>query len=81
MAMEINQNAPIVARHEIIIGAPLQTVWQVHTRIANWPDWNPDIVRAELTEPIAVGTVFHWETSGLAISSTIGEVVPLEKLA
>ena len=79
--MEINQTAPIVARHEIAINAPLETVWQIQTEIGTWPDWNPDIVKAELTGPLAVGTVFRWETAGLAISSTLGEVVPLKKLA
>jgi hypothetical protein len=79
--MEINRHAPIVARHEITINAPLQTVWQLQSGIAGWPNWNPDIRRAELTGPLAAGTVFHWETAGLAISSTLGEIVPLEKLA
>lgn len=79
--MEINRNTPIIARHEITISAPLQTVWQLHTRISDWPRWNPDIVRAELTGPIAVGTVFNWETAGLSISSTIAEVVPPQKIA
>lgn len=79
--MEINWNAPIRSCHEIKINAPLETVWRVHTQINRWPDWNPDITKANLTGPIAVGTVFHWETAGMAIPSTIGEVVPLRKLA
>lgn len=79
--MEINWNAPIRSCHEITINAPLETVWRVHTQINRWPDWNPDITKANLTGPIAVGTVFHWETDGMAIPSTIGEVVPLRKLA
>jgi hypothetical protein len=51
----------------------LDTVW--------WPDWNPEIAKANLTGPMAVGAVFHWETAGMAIPSTLGEVVPLRKLA
>jgi uncharacterized protein YndB with AHSA1/START domain len=79
--MEINSNAPIRSCHEITINAPLETVWRVHTQINGWPDWNSDIAKANLTGPITVGTVFHWETAGMAIPSTIGEVVPLRKLA
>lgn len=79
--MEINSNALIRSCHEITINAPLETVWRVHTQNNRWPDWNPDITKANLTGPIAVGTVFHWETAGMAIPSTIGEVVPLRKLA
>ena len=80
-SVEINQNAPVIARHEITIRAPLETVWRLHTEITGWPAWYPDIVKAELTGPIAVGTVFHWETAGLAIPSTVGEFVPLKKIA
>jgi uncharacterized protein YndB with AHSA1/START domain len=79
--MEINSSAPIVSRQGITINAPIEAVWKLHTEVAGWPDWNSDIVRAALNGPVATGTVFHWETLGLAISSTIGEVVPLRKLA
>lgn len=79
--MDINLNAPIIARHDISISASLETVWELMTRIAAWPEWNPDIRRAEPTGPIAVGTIFHWETAGLAISSVLGEFVPLKRLA
>jgi hypothetical protein len=79
--MEVNSKAPIISSHEITISAPLETVWRVHTQIANWPDWNPDIAKANLNGPIAVGAVIHWETAGMAIPSTIGEIMPLRKLA
>jgi hypothetical protein len=79
--MEINSNAPVISRHEITIKALLESVWRVHTEIDAWPQWNPDIAKAHLPGPIAVGTVFRWETAGMQIPSTIVEVVPLKKLA
>ena len=79
--MEINSNAPVISSHEITISAPLESVWRVHTEIDSWPQWNPDIAKAHPSGPIAVGTVFRWETAGMEIPSTIGEVVPLKKLA
>jgi len=79
--MEINSNAPVTSRRDISISAPLESVWRVHTEIDSWPQWNPDIAKAELTGPIAVGTAFRWETAGMEIPSTIGEVVLLRKLA
>ena len=79
--MEINSNAPVTSRQEITIDAPLESVWWVHREIDSWPQWNPDIAKAELTGPIAVGTVFRWETAVMEIPSTIGEVVPFKKLA
>jgi hypothetical protein len=75
-ATEINQQAPVVSRKEIVTRAPLDAVWAAHTDIPDWPTWNPAITRAELEGPLKVGAYFHWETEGLAISSTISEVIP-----
>lgn len=60
---------------------PVETVWKIHTDVANWHNWNPDITKSEITGPVAAGTTFHWETAGLKISSTIAEVVPLRKIS
>ena len=38
--MTINQAAPVVSRAEIEVGADVQTVWDVVTRVADWPTWN-----------------------------------------
>jgi hypothetical protein len=64
--MEINSNAPVISRHEITMSAPLKSVWRVRTEIDSWPQWNPDIAKADLIGPIAVGTVFRWETAGIS---------------
>src|SRR4029077_17497512 len=77
--MNINRNAPIVAAHEIAIGADIQTVWRALTSVDRWPDWNADIQRAQLTGLLAAGTVFNWETAGFAISSTIADLTPSER--
>jgi uncharacterized protein YndB with AHSA1/START domain len=67
--MEINSNAPIVSRHEVAINAPLESVWRLFTKIDGWPEWNPDIPKATVAGPIAVGKVIHWETAGMEIPS------------
>ncbi|GAA1134366.1 MULTISPECIES: SRPBCC family protein [Streptomyces violaceusniger group] len=67
----IDEYAPIVAGHTIRIAAPLERVWQLHTRIGSWPDWQPAITEARLDGPIAPGTTFHWLTAGMSINSTI----------
>ena len=79
--MNINRNAPVVAAHEIAIGADIRTVWSVLTDVDRWPDWNADIPKAQLTGPLAVETVFNWETGGFAISTKFTEVTPPERLA
>jgi uncharacterized protein YndB with AHSA1/START domain len=79
--MDINRNAPVITRDAIVIAAPLSTVWKVLTDIAAWPEWQQDINRASLEGPLATGTVFHWSTAGLDIASTIGALVPQERIA
>ena len=79
--MNINKNAPIVAAHEIAIRTDIQTVWDALTDIDRWPDWNADIPKAQLAGPLAVGTVFNWETGGFAISTKFTEITPPERFA
>ena len=78
--MNINSNAPVVAALEITIDADIQTVWDVLTQIDRWPEWNTEIPQAHLAGAIAVNTVFHWETAGLAIASSIGELIPGQRI-
>lgn len=80
-SMDIDRNAPVITQDELVIAAPLGVVWELHTDIAAWPTWQPDIDRARLGAPLAVGTVFHWSTAGLDIASTIRELVPQERIA
>lgn len=81
-AMDIDRNAPAITRDDILIEAPLGTVWELFTDIDRWPEWHGDISRASLEGPLAAGTVFRWSTAGLDdIASTIGEVVPQERIA
>ncbi|MFK0257926.1 SRPBCC family protein [Streptomyces sp. NPDC090445] len=72
----IDESAPAVVRLATTVHAPLARLWDLHTDIAAWPTWNPDITRAEPAGPLAVGAVFHWHTHGLDITSTVLELVP-----
>ncbi|MER7511986.1 SRPBCC family protein [Streptomyces lavendulae] len=71
----IDETAPVVVRLGIDIHAPLATVWELHTDIAGWPDWNTDIEEAGLDGPLLPGGSFSWRTHGLAITSTVHELV------
>ena len=80
--MNIDQQAPAITRDDILIAAPLSTVWNMQTDISEWPQWNTDISSAAIGGPLAVGTVFRWSTAGLDdITSTIGEVIPERRIA
>ena len=78
--MDIDKNAPVITRNEIFIAASLETVWNVQTNISSWPTWQPEVETASIDGPLAVGTVFHWKTSGLDITSTIQEVEPQRRI-
>ncbi|MGW6979694.1 SRPBCC family protein [Streptomyces sp. NPDC054932] len=67
----IDETAPVVADHAVRIAAPLERVWQLHTGIGLWTDWQTDITEARLDGPVEPGTTFHWVTAGLSIDSTV----------
>ncbi len=78
--MEINTNAPVFARKEIIIHAPLEKIWQIQSDIENWPSWQPDIVTAKLNGELKAGTTFRWKAQGLNITSRLHTVEPNHRI-
>ncbi len=79
--MNIDQNAPMAARQEIFIAAPLEKVWAVQTDIDRWPEWQSDISSAKLEGNLTVGTIFRWKAKGLGITSTIQDLVPGRRIS
>jgi Polyketide cyclase / dehydrase and lipid transport len=69
-----------ISREEVLIAAPLDTVWSLHTDISSWSEWLPDIDTSTIEGSLRVGTVFHWQTSGLTIESTIRKVDPPRRI-
>ena len=78
--MDINENAPVITRDEILIDAPLERVWGLHTDISSWSEWLPDIDASTIEGRLAVGTVFRWQTYGMSIESTIQEIDPPRRI-
>ncbi|MEO6392008.1 MAG: SRPBCC family protein [Pyrinomonadaceae bacterium] len=79
--MNIDRDAPVITQDEIVIAAPVEAVWGRLTDIDTWTEWNPEIASAKLDDPLAVGSVFRWTTVGMDIASTIGELVPHQRIA
>ena len=79
--MEINDQAPAVATAEVLILAPLDVVWSVHTKIDEWSRWNPYVSKVNMRGPLSVGTEFHWKSGSSSITSTIQEVEPERRIA
>jgi uncharacterized protein YndB with AHSA1/START domain len=78
--VEIDANAPVITRDETLIDAPAEVIWNIQTDIAAWPRWQPEVDAAQLDGPLAVGSVFRWETAGLRITSTIQELDPPRRI-
>ncbi|MCP2169084.1 SRPBCC family protein [Goodfellowiella coeruleoviolacea] len=72
--LDIDPTAPIVSRHALRINAPLARIWRLHTDVANWPAWQPEIQRASIAGPFTPGTSFRWLTHGMDIISTVYDV-------
>jgi hypothetical protein len=72
--VEVNQEAPALARSEAEIAADPDTVWEVLTRFEDWPSWNPDVSSVTLHGELAEGTVFRWKAGRARITSTLMRV-------
>jgi len=59
-----------------VIGAPIETLWRLHTDINAWPTWQKAIDRAHLEGAFQPGAAFSWETYNLTITSTVYQVEP-----
>ncbi|GLW75437.1 hypothetical protein Kpho02_77340 [Kitasatospora phosalacinea] len=67
----IDRAAPVVARRELPIRTPAPAVWALLTYVPGWPTWQPDIAEARALTPLAPGSVFHWRTGGVDVTSTV----------
>jgi hypothetical protein len=72
--MTINQAAPVVSRAEIEVGADVQTVWDVVTRVADWPSWNPEVKSVSVDGELTAGSRFCWRAGPGTISSRVEEI-------
>jgi uncharacterized protein YndB with AHSA1/START domain len=79
--MEINRNAPIVGSTEILVSAPIETVWDLLSDIDGWPRWNPAISEAHLEGQLGPDSTFQWKAGPGGITSTLREVSPPHTLA
>ena len=76
----MDRQAALVAAHEIVIHAPIERVWTLQSGIGRWPEWQPDVVSAELQGSLQAGTVFRWKAAGLNIVSTLQVVEPQARI-
>jgi hypothetical protein len=72
----IDTTAPVISSGEILIHAPLSTVYDLQTDINDWTTWRSDVDSAQRLDngPLRAGSSFRWETGGLTVVSTLAAV-------
>jgi hypothetical protein len=75
-AAGIDTAAPVISSGEIIVHAPLSTVYELQTDVDRWTSWRADVVSAQRLDdgPLRAGSSFRWETGGLTVVSTVAAV-------
>lgn len=81
--VQIDESAPVITRENILIHAPLHTIWKIQTDVEKWPTWQPNVVTVVKDTPgrLRPGSVFRWTTEGLSITSTVKQVDHGKRLA
>ncbi|WP_432092407.1 SRPBCC family protein [Streptomyces sp. bgisy100] len=82
----VDPDARVRHRTEIVINAPLRTIWKLQTDVERWPSWQPPVETAERLDhgPFRKGSAFRWTTpippnpstpaTGLEITSTVRQL-------
>jgi uncharacterized membrane protein len=82
----VDPAAVIRYESDVVIKAPLSTVWKLQTDVDRWPSWQPPVTSAARLDPgpLRRGSQFRWTTPApatpttpattLAITSTVREL-------
>jgi len=71
ITIDINREAPVIAKAGIEIHAPVEQVWNLLTDIKKWPQWQSGISTTEIYGKAEKGTTFKWESGGISFESVI----------
>ncbi|MFI6775062.1 SRPBCC family protein [Nocardia sp. NPDC050412] len=68
----IDPAAPIHYRTEILINAPLDTIWNLQTDVERWPSWQKPVTSMKRLDsgPLQAGSQFRWTTPAPATATT-----------
>ncbi|MDJ0382379.1 SRPBCC family protein [Streptomyces sp. G-G2] len=81
----VDPDARVRHRAQILINAPLRTVWNLQADVERWPSWQAPVTAAERlgSGPLHEGSAFRWATplppnptpaTGLEITSTVEQL-------
>ncbi|RII20957.1 Polyketide cyclase / dehydrase and lipid transport [Streptomyces sp. YIM 130001] len=68
----VDPDALVRYRSEILIDAPLRTVFKTQTDVESWPSWQDAVLTSQRLDsgPLRAGSSFHWTTPVPATPST-----------
>ncbi|MFD4576655.1 SRPBCC family protein [Streptomyces sp. NPDC058417] len=68
----LDGDALIRYRSDVVIDAPLSTVWRLQTDVERWPSWQRPVLTADRLDhgPLRAGSRFRWTTPVPATPST-----------
>jgi hypothetical protein len=84
----VDPKAKIRYRSEVLIDAPLRTVWKLQTDVQRWPSWQPPVLTSKRLDagPLRPGSSFRWTTpvpetplspaTTLVVTSTVHQLQP-----
>ena len=76
----VDQQAPVLAHHEIVIDAPLDDVWSLHTDVNAWTSWQTDISEAHIEGVMEPGNSFDWTSYNFPVRSTVYDTANHERV-
>jgi ligand-binding SRPBCC domain-containing protein len=76
----IDPSAPVTARRELVVDAPVEQVWALLADPRGWHDVDPKIHAVELDGDVAAGTRFTWRNGPVRLRSRFAVVDPLHEL-
>jgi uncharacterized protein YndB with AHSA1/START domain len=71
MNVPVNQSAPVLANQSIDIAAPIEIVWEVLSKIEEWPNWQDPVTKSEVRGTLEEGVIFIWKADGMRFRSRI----------
>lgn len=75
MNIQTNPSAPVYHKDEITIHAPVQRVWEILTRIEEWPEWQAAVTQANVLGDLKEGVIFKWKAAGLSFTSQVHTII------
>jgi len=80
-AGEVQPDAPLRSKHEVVVQAPRAIVWTALTEAGRWPEWHRAVRSVEAPGALAPDVVFKWNNEGTTVTSRVAVARAAELLA